>query len=53
MEISKKPKKIKLELGCNINDYPHAVQLYGEPPLNCISLQQFEDYAIERLKGLF
>ena len=48
---SVKSRKIKLESGRNLTDYPHTIQLYSEPPQTDISLQQFEDYAVERLKG--
>lgn len=34
------------------NRYPHRLQWYNEPPIDNISLEEFEEFAIERLKGL-
>lgn len=31
--------------------YPHNLQFYKFPPTNEISLEEFEDLALERLKG--
>lgn len=31
--------------------YPHALQFYKLPPIDVISLEEFEDLALERLKG--
>ena len=45
-------KIIKLEPGRNADFYPHNLQFYAVPPTDNISLQEFEDLAIERLKGL-
>ena len=45
-------RTIKLEPGQNLDRYPHSLQFYSVPPTDNISLQEFEDLAIERLKGL-
>ena len=45
-------RTIKLEPGRNPDLYPHSLQFYSVPPTDNISLQEFEDLAIERLKGL-
>jgi hypothetical protein len=36
-----------------VNDYEQALslQMYTIPPVECISLQEFEDLAVERVKG--
>ena len=33
------------------NLYPHRLQFYRLPPIDNITLTDFEDYAINRLKG--
>ena len=33
------------------NDYPHRLNLYDIPPTADITLEQFEQWAIERLRG--
>lgn len=33
------------------NDYPHRLSLYDTPPTSEISLEQFETWAIDRLRG--
>lgn len=32
--------------------YPHSLQFYKHPPTNVISLEEFEELALERLKGI-
>lgn len=34
------------------NDYPHRLSLYDIPPTSEISLEQFETWAIDRLRGI-
>lgn len=34
------------------NDYPHRLSLYDIPPTSEISLEQFETWAIDRLRGM-
>ena len=35
----------------NANLYPHRLQFYRLPPIDNITLSEFEDFAINRLKG--
>ena len=35
------------------NEFAHSLQLYTMPPTETISLQEFEDLAVDRLKGKF
>lgn len=41
----------KKPIGSSLNDlYDHCLQFYGQPPLENISLTEFETFAVERLK---
>ncbi len=42
---------VRLEGGRRAELYPHSLQFYTIPPTENISLQEFEDFAVERLKG--
>ncbi len=44
-------RTIVLGTGRNPELYPHNLQFYTIPPTDNISLQEFEDFAVERLKG--
>jgi DNA primase large subunit len=44
-------KAIKISDGIDFSLYPHHLQLYTLPPIENITLQEFEDFAIERLRG--
>ena len=33
------------------SEYSHSLQLYQLPPTETVSLQEFEDLAVDRLKG--
>ena len=47
-----KSRSKKNDTSVIINDrYPHKIQLYTVPPAETISLQEFEELAVERLKG--
>uniref|UniRef100_A0A672MVA5 DNA primase large subunit n=1 Tax=Sinocyclocheilus grahami TaxID=75366 RepID=A0A672MVA5_SINGR len=50
MQFSGRRKKL---IGSSQNDlYDHCLQFYGQPPLENISLTEFETFAVERLKLL-
>lgn len=55
MDFQKKhkngPSSSKLTDGRDTNRYLHNLQLYVIPPTENISLQEFEELAIDRLKG--
>ena len=34
------------------SEYPHSLQLYSVQPSETIGLQELEDWAVERLKGI-
>lgn len=34
-----------------LGSYNHNLQFYGQPPTETIALMEFEDLALERLKG--
>lgn len=36
----------------NVTLYPHPLQFYKYPPTDVISLEEFEELALERLKGI-
>uniref|UniRef100_A0A9J8AZ60 DNA primase large subunit n=2 Tax=Cyprinus carpio TaxID=7962 RepID=A0A9J8AZ60_CYPCA len=47
------PGRRKKVIGSSQNDlYDHCLQFYGQPPLENISLTEFETFAVERLKLL-
>lgn len=46
----RRTNKIKKEI--KTTAYPHTLQFYKIPPTETISLQEFEEFAVERLKGL-
>ncbi|XP_026856313.2 DNA primase large subunit [Electrophorus electricus] len=50
MQFTRRTKKVAL--GSNPELYGHCLQLYGQPPLESVSLVQFETFAVERLKLL-
>lgn len=47
----KKGKIIKLEGTENAGKYLHGLQMYKIPPTDNITLEEFEEFAIDRLKG--
>lgn len=51
MDISRRRKVAKVAAGSLIELYPHNLQMYYVPPISDISLSEFEDLALERLKG--
>ena len=56
MEFGQTPrrrKNIKLTGDRHADRYPHGLQFYTVPPVENISLQDFEDLAVDRLKGTF
>lgn len=48
MQFSGRRKKVNLSSQSEL--YGHAVQFYAQPPLENISLNEFETFAVERLK---
>ena len=48
----KKRGRLIVKDGTDVTDnYAHRLQLYRQPPTEEISLEDFEKFAIERLKG--
>lgn len=47
----RRKKVIKREIGGLSELYPHDLQLYKIPPMGNISLTEFEQLAMDRLKG--
>ncbi|XP_046884567.1 DNA primase large subunit [Hypomesus transpacificus] len=45
-------RRKKLEAGTRTELYGHCLQLYGQPPTENISLNEFETFAVDRLKLL-
>ena len=55
MQIATKPSRRRfIKLGGNLDpgQYPHNLQFYSAPPTENISLAEFEDFAVERLRGI-
>ncbi|KAE8743590.1 hypothetical protein FOCC_FOCC010837 [Frankliniella occidentalis] len=52
MDISRRRKVTKVVAGSLAELYPHNLQMYYIPPITEISLSEFEDLALERLKVL-
>ena len=47
----RKSKITKLEDTENAGKYVHGLQMYKVPPTDNITLEEFEEFAIDRLKG--
>ncbi len=47
----KRSKITKLEGTENAGKYVHGLQMYKVPPTDNITLEEFEEFAIDRLKG--
>ena len=47
----RKSKITKLEGAENAGKYVHGLQMYKIPPTDNITLEEFEEFAIDRLKG--
>ena len=47
----RKSKFTKLEDTENAGKYVHGLQMYKVPPTDNITLEEFEEFAIDRLKG--
>lgn len=47
----RKSKSTKLEDTENAGQYVHGLQMYKVPPTDNITLEEFEEFAIDRLKG--
>ena len=35
-----------------VDDYPFDIQMFDRPPSDIVSLQEFYDFAVDRLKGM-
>lgn len=44
-------RQLNLKGKRNVTLYPHPLQFYKYPPTDTISLEEFEELALERLKG--
>lgn len=51
MYFSQKRKSSGLAEGRDFKRYPDRLQMYKLPPTDNISLEEFEELAVERLKG--
>lgn len=52
MDFSRRRRvKIRPEEGVLAELYPHDLQMYSSPPVCEISLTEFEQLAVDRLKG--
>ena len=54
MDFRNKPRTKRRKLGIKEKEtdiYTHNLQFYKIPPVDTISLFEFEDYAVERLRG--
>lgn len=47
----RKKKTVKPEVGSLSELYPHDLQMYRLPPLGDITLMEFDQMAMDRLKG--
>lgn len=47
----KERKSVQLRVGREWGQYADRLQMYKIPPIDNISLEEFEELAIERLKG--
>ena len=47
----RKSRITKLEDAENVGKYVHGLQMYKVPPTDNITLEEFEEFAIDRLKG--
>jgi len=47
----RKSKIAKIEDTENLGKYVHGLQMYKVPPTDNITLEEFEEFAIDRLKG--
>ena len=48
----RKSRPTKLEDTENTGKYVHGLQMYRVPPTDNITLEEFEEFAIDRLKGI-
>lgn len=49
--VASRPRR-KIYYSSKLNtEYGHSLQMYSVPPNETISLQEFEEFALERLKG--
>ena len=51
MQVTKRKLKVRGGSQVDSRKYPHRIQLYALPPTEEITLEEFENFGYDRLKG--